>query len=675
MRGDEAKKKCPEITLVKVPCVRGKADLTKYREAGKQVAEVLKTFTNLLQRASVDEAYLDVTESVEKRIFHLTKPITSDNLKNTYVVGCSTEDYLHNLYENEDINIDDLRLTVGAVIAELLREEVYKITGYRCSAGIAHNKILAKQACGINKPNKQTILPHRAVEIYYKTLPVHKITGLGGKFGIQLAEKLGIQFMNELCQFSEKELIQKFDEKTAIWLYNIARGIDLEPVTTRLVSKSIGCCKKFPGKSALVTEEEVRHWLGELAQEIAERLEQDQMENNRKARQITVSFAQEVGRRDVSSSRTTALSSYDSRKIYEDTFEVIKKFCLKGDGTFHLKFLGLSAGNFEDMKNIREITSFFKMGESKTINEMDKNSNLERYFTSMENMKHELIEEKKELLSESIVEFEPEPSTSKPVIQDSSAVNDDNDSISSELFSSNETPESDLKQTSSFFVNYISSYKKDEDSKSPISRDFNTSKVLEENIESNSSDDKELIVQQNLDAANIHTTSDIAVEDTVTCDECGMAVGTSEIISHKDYHYALNIVKSEAEQYKQKTSEIKPNTGNVGKRGSVKRKQPEFHKTGTLEKFLKNQIINNETDEGEMCEDCKRRINFDELESHRDYHLAKRLHKEINSPKTTTSSNDYTKRVDTKSSIKNKNVKSKNNSSTMRTVTSFFKPL
>lgn len=38
-----------------------------------------------------------------------------------------------------------------------------------------------------------------------------------------------------------------------LWLYNIARGIDNEPVSVRLVSKSIGACKKFPGKQAITS--------------------------------------------------------------------------------------------------------------------------------------------------------------------------------------------------------------------------------------------------------------------------------------------------------------------------------------------------------------------------------------------------------------------------------------
>lgn len=68
MRGDEAKECCPEIQLVKVPNIREKADLGKYREAGKEVANVLQRFTSLLGRASVDEAYLDITEEVNKRL-------------------------------------------------------------------------------------------------------------------------------------------------------------------------------------------------------------------------------------------------------------------------------------------------------------------------------------------------------------------------------------------------------------------------------------------------------------------------------------------------------------------------------------------------------------------------------------------------------------------------------
>ena len=70
MRGDEARQKCPDIKLIPVPEARDKADLTKYREAGMEVIQSLLNFDlNLtVERASVDEAFVDLTKLVEFRI-------------------------------------------------------------------------------------------------------------------------------------------------------------------------------------------------------------------------------------------------------------------------------------------------------------------------------------------------------------------------------------------------------------------------------------------------------------------------------------------------------------------------------------------------------------------------------------------------------------------------------
>ena len=61
-----------------------------------------------------------------------------------------------------------------------------------------------------------------------------------------------------------------------LWLYNIAHGIDHEPVTVRLIPKSIGCSKNFPGKTALATKKNVEHWMRELTSELVVRLTEDQ---------------------------------------------------------------------------------------------------------------------------------------------------------------------------------------------------------------------------------------------------------------------------------------------------------------------------------------------------------------------------------------------------------------
>ncbi|CAH1973587.1 unnamed protein product [Acanthoscelides obtectus] len=355
MRGDEAKRKCPNIVLARVPQVRGKADISKYREAGNKVAEVLQTFTNLLERASVDEAYLDITEAVEKRLNNESHNIDVDKLINTFVVGYADTKEFIRLANNNELFENNVKLAVGGLITEEIRAAVLEKTGYKCSAGVAHNKILAKLVCGLHKPNKQTILPHDSVSILYESLPVTKIKSLGGKFGKTLSEELNITFMSQLAHFSEKQLAQKFDDKTGRWLYNIARGIDNEPVTLRLISKSIGCCKQFPGRTALTATRDVKHWTSELASELSERLAKDQEENNRKGKQIVISFAQN----DIHSSRTIPLNSYEQSKIAECALAVIDKFCQRSDGSYSINFLGMSVGNFQEINQKSSITKFF----------------------------------------------------------------------------------------------------------------------------------------------------------------------------------------------------------------------------------------------------------------------------------------------------------------------------
>ncbi|XP_077249084.1 DNA polymerase eta-like [Tasmannia lanceolata] len=67
MRGDEAKKVCPNIQLIKVPVARGKADLSLYRHAGSEVVSVLAS-KGRCERASIDEVYLDLTDAAESML-------------------------------------------------------------------------------------------------------------------------------------------------------------------------------------------------------------------------------------------------------------------------------------------------------------------------------------------------------------------------------------------------------------------------------------------------------------------------------------------------------------------------------------------------------------------------------------------------------------------------------
>ncbi|XP_012529747.1 DNA polymerase eta isoform X2 [Monomorium pharaonis] len=374
MRGKEAKEKCPDIVLVSVPCLRGKADISRYRKAGREVIEVIKKHCNVIERASVDEAYLDITDIVDKRL--ATSKISPRelilSLANTYIVGYSEVNkndeekrrqglqtwILDSFKELHDIQAQ--RLAVAGVIIEEIRDSIYRETKFRCSAGIAQNKILAKLACGLHKPNCQTILPEAAVPTLYSTLPVKKVRNLGGKFGDIVVESLGCNVMGDLLQYSLEQLQKHFDEKTGFWLYNIARGIDDEPVTNRLLPKSIGACKKFPGKQAITSLEVLKHWAGDLAKEVCERLEEDFAENQRRATLLVISYHYYQNRSTISQTRSFALNSYKSEKMASQCVDAITK-----STQYPVAFMGISVTKFVPSKESGNFLKFFQSAKPK----------------------------------------------------------------------------------------------------------------------------------------------------------------------------------------------------------------------------------------------------------------------------------------------------------------------
>lgn len=85
--GDEAQEICPSVHLFRVPEKRGKADLTRYRESSQEVMDILLSYTPKLERASVDEAFVDITDLVERRVAEVTVSDCLSVLKGNTVVA------------------------------------------------------------------------------------------------------------------------------------------------------------------------------------------------------------------------------------------------------------------------------------------------------------------------------------------------------------------------------------------------------------------------------------------------------------------------------------------------------------------------------------------------------------------------------------------------------------
>jgi len=202
MPGFKAKQLCKHLIFVK-------PRFEAYSQASKQIRAVFKSYTDLIEPLSLDEAYLDITE----------------NKKNE---------------------------PLATVLATQIRADVFEQTQLTCSAGISYCKFLAKIASDYKKPNGQTVIkPHKA-EAFIAQLPIEKFYGIG-KVTAQKMKAMGLHTGNDLKQLSEVEMVKNFG-KAGRFYFDIVRGIDERPVNTERVRKSIGVERTLANNLTELTE-------------------------------------------------------------------------------------------------------------------------------------------------------------------------------------------------------------------------------------------------------------------------------------------------------------------------------------------------------------------------------------------------------------------------------------
>jgi DNA polymerase-4 len=149
----------------------------------------------------------------------------------------------------EPLSLDEAYLDVSALpfdpaaIAFEIRERIFEQTGLTASAGIASNKLLAKVASDINKPNGQCVVPPDQVAQFMESLPVRKLWGIGGVSAEKL-ERRAICTCSQLQQLSRVELHRLFG-KFGIELHELCRGLDTRPVQPHRLRKSLSTEETF----------------------------------------------------------------------------------------------------------------------------------------------------------------------------------------------------------------------------------------------------------------------------------------------------------------------------------------------------------------------------------------------------------------------------------------------
>lgn len=189
MSSQKAKRLCPQLIFVP-----GRMD--EYKSVSRQIHEIFHEYTDIIEPLSLDEAFLDVTEN---------KP----------------------------------GIPLAVEIAKEIKQKIRERLNLVASAGISYNKFLAKIASDYRKPDGLcTIHPNQALEFIFR-LPIENFWGVGPVTAKKM-HSLGIHNGEHLRARSLETLIREFGKVGAIY-YDFSRGIDLRPVETVQIRKSIGC--------------------------------------------------------------------------------------------------------------------------------------------------------------------------------------------------------------------------------------------------------------------------------------------------------------------------------------------------------------------------------------------------------------------------------------------------
>jgi len=148
----------------------------------------------------------------------------------------------------EDRGIDEIYIDLtgqpgvdsdhGETLARAIKARVADRTGLSCSIGVTPNKLLAKLASELDKPDGLTILRETDIATRIWPLPARRINGIGPKAAAKL-EALGIRTIGELAAADPGWLVTQFGRSHGAWMHEAAHGRDERPVVTHSDPKSI----------------------------------------------------------------------------------------------------------------------------------------------------------------------------------------------------------------------------------------------------------------------------------------------------------------------------------------------------------------------------------------------------------------------------------------------------
>ncbi len=157
------------------------ADKNYYEEISQKVFEIVDFFCEKVEQVSIDEAYFD-----------LTNPLGSEKAEE---------------------------------ICKKMKQRIKSELGLTCSIGVGENKLIAKMACSIKKPDGLLIIDSRDTLNFISKQKISSLYGVGPKTEEEFV-KHGVTFVSDIRNFQKTDLISWFGEANGSKFYDFSRGID-----------------------------------------------------------------------------------------------------------------------------------------------------------------------------------------------------------------------------------------------------------------------------------------------------------------------------------------------------------------------------------------------------------------------------------------------------------------
>lgn len=306
-----ARQKCPDLEVVET-------DFEWFKKISLDFVNLLKRYSDVLEQASIDECYMDVS----KIIMTYKKPLN--------------------------------------LVVEI-QQKIKKELGLSCSIGLAPNKFLAKMASDMKKPDGITILRKREVSQKLWPLPIGKMMYVGKKTSEKLMDH-GFMTIGDVANADLSQLVPILGNQ-AQTIKNHANGEDDEEILVYQPAKSISASQSL--FEPIFDYDEVSLLLKSLVDDIAEKCEKDRVKG------LTLSLHMKF---DDSSTSTKSIRNDDGYSQKEDIYQNTMLLFDEMDEGQSVKFVSLTLNNLKESE-YDEVYNLFTMNQVSSIDDIIKTAN------------------------------------------------------------------------------------------------------------------------------------------------------------------------------------------------------------------------------------------------------------------------------------------------------------